>query len=297
MAPDSLPPTAPPTAQTTQSVEKLDSLFDRRRGDVAGERISASPRSSLRPASAQAGTFRPVQRPARLSTGDPPVVGLRDLPRGERARISRSHRFQLEYDVDPSQRVGIGRVELWYTDDAGRHWRRYGDDEDRQSPFLVELNREGVYGFRLVLHSADGLAGRPPRSGEPADMWVLADWTRPTVELTSARYGTGDQLGKLVIRWTARDEHLTQNPVSLSYSESPSGPWTSIASGLDNVGQYLWHVDDRVPRDFYLRIEVRDEAGNVALDQLSQPINCDGLAPQGRIRSVRPFQEDRKPSP
>jgi hypothetical protein len=231
----------------------------------------------------------PARAPSELGAEQETEASLSGQP----LRVSRSARFQLEYDLDQTQPVGVAGVELWYTDSGGRDWIPYGEDEDRTSPMLVELDREGTYGFRLVLKSADGLTGRPPRGGDPADLWVHADWTPPTARLTSARYGTGEQLGKLLITWEASDRHLAQRAISLFYGRDPNGPWTSIASGLSHTGQYAWQVDDRVPRDFYLRLEVRDRAGNVTVDQLGEPISSDGLAPQGRIRSLRPVAAPR----
>ena len=47
-------------------------------------------------------------------------------------------------------------------------------------------------------------------------------------------------------------------------------------------------ADPRLPEEIYLRIEVRDGAGNTGTDQLSEPINVQGLTPRGRIRGFRP---------
>ena len=57
-------------------------------------------------------------------------------------------------------------------------------------------------------------------------------------------------------------------------------------SGLANSGKYLWPIDSRVPQQIYLRLEVRDEAGNVGEHQLIDPINIEGLTPRGRIRGL-----------
>jgi len=157
---------------------------------------------------------------------------------------------------------------------------------------VVTVDREGTYGFRLVIHTSAGLSARPPQAGETADVWVHADWTRPEARLQSARYGTAENLGKLLIRWDAADEFLAPRPVSLAYAAQATGPWSAIATGLANTGQYAWRVNDSVPRQFYLKLEVHDRAGNVATDVLSSPISTDGLAPQGRIRSVRPLPAD-----
>ena len=76
--------------------------------------------------------------------------------------------------------------------------------------------------------------------------------------------------------------------MTLSLSEKPDGPWTPFASGLPNTGQYLWRVDSRVPAQFYLQLEVRDEAGNVAVHRLTDPLQSAGLTPKGSVRGFAP---------
>ena len=257
-----------------------DDILTRRTDPFLSERSFGPPSDSS--------PYRPIS--SRMVPPDPSrsVTEPYDLGPEQRPRVARSRRVELDYDIDDElSEVTLGRVELWYTTNQGREWLRYGSDEDKQSPFLVEVQQEGTYGFRLVLQSADGLSARPPRAGDPADISVHVDWTRPQAQFRSARYGTGVELGKLLIRWEASDRDLAERPVTLSYSAHPGGPWTSIVAGLANTGQYAWHVDQRVPRQFHLRLEVRDRAGNVGTDQLTDPISVDGLAPKGRIRSVR----------
>jgi hypothetical protein len=40
----------------------------------------------------------------------------------------------------------------------------------------------------------------------------------------------------------------------------------------------------------FLRLEATDEAGNLSVDQLTDPIQIEGLAPRGRIRDLAPQQ-------
>jgi hypothetical protein len=135
------------------------------------------------------------------------------------------------------------------------------------------------------------LASRSPREGDPADIWVEVDMTKPTARLTSALYGEGQHAGKLDIRWLAEDARLTTQPISLLFSDSADGAWTTIACGLPNTGQYLWPIDARIPRQIYLRLEVRDEAGNVGEHQLAEPISIEGLTPQGHILGLLPAED------
>ncbi|HEY6563139.1 MAG TPA: hypothetical protein VIY86_01460, partial [Pirellulaceae bacterium] len=101
---------------------------------------------------------------APMSDSDPGVSG--------QTRTSRSRKFQLEYVIENDAAGGVHRVEVWYTSDSGQSWMHYGDDEDRQSPMVAEVPDDGLYGYRLLIQAREGLVAQPPRSGDPADVWV-----------------------------------------------------------------------------------------------------------------------------
>ena len=205
--------------------------------------------------------------------------------------MTRTTRFNLAYSVDAAGPMGLEKVELWVTRNGGRDWNLWDTDEDMKSPFLVEVESEGTYGFRVVLVSRNGLASQSPRPGDLADLWVGIDTTDPTAEITSAAYGSDGHAGHLDIQWAATDDHLGPRPITLVFSETEDGPWTPIASGLPNGGQYFWRVDSGVPDKFFLRLEVRDEAGNKTVDQLKQAIQSAGLTPKGRVSDFEPLFE------
>jgi hypothetical protein len=217
------------------------------------------------------------------------------LPAGERPRMTKSPKFQLEYDVDAVDPAGIADVQLWGTSDKGQTWTLWQTDADRQSPLEVSVPQEGVFGFRIVVIGKNGLTGPTPQSGDLADLWVGVDTTRPTVRLTSALYGEGAQAGQLDIRWEANDPRLADQPITLQFSEQAAGPWTTIASGLPNTGQYFWPVESRIPEKIYLRIEAADQAGNIGEFQLTEPVSTVGLVPQAHIRGLRAALRDLPP--
>lgn len=206
----------------------------------------------------------------------------------QQPRLTNSRRFRLEYDVETVGPEGLAAVELWGTSDGGKTWLKWGRDPDLTSPLEVEVGQEGVYGFRIVVVGKHGLATSAPQPGDAADIWVGVDLTRPTAKLLRAAYGEGAMAGKLDIRWQADDAHLGSRPITLLVGERPDGPFTVIAAGLPNTGQYWWDPQPRLPRQLFLRLEVRDEAGNVAIDQLTEPIRVEGLEPKGRIRGLSP---------
>jgi hypothetical protein len=205
-------------------------------------------------------------------------------PQGTRPRLTASRRFSLDYDVETVGPEGLADVELWGTSDGGNTWTKWGSDPDKQSPMDVEVNGEALYGFKVVIVGKSGLASSAPQAGDAADIWVGIDLTRPAARLVAAAYGQGNAAGKLDIRWEAADANLASRPVTILISDQPDGAFTPIAAGLPNSGQYYWDFDPRSPRLVYLRLEVRDDAGNVAVDQLTEPIKIEGLQPKGRIR-------------
>jgi hypothetical protein len=214
------------------------------------------------------------------------------LPEGVEPIYTNRLRFGLEYDVNTVGPGGVSEVELWATRDGGQSWSRWGADPDRRSPFEVEVDGEGVFGFRIVVMSRGGLASRPPQPGEEADSWVVVDATAPRVILRGAAYGEDERAGQLEITWDAADTNLTDKSVTLSYSDREEGPWTRIVGDLANQGSHFWRVDSRAPPRIFIKVEVRDGAGNVASDQTREPIRVEGLVPSGKIRRIIPRDAD-----
>ena len=117
--------------------------------------------------------------------------------------MTRHKRFNLEYDIQGVGPSGVARVELWATRDGGRLWERWGTDDDKQSPYSVEVDREGMFGFRIVVVGGNGLGGQLPQSGDEAECWIGVDQTPPQASITSAQYGRAENVGMLSIGWQA----------------------------------------------------------------------------------------------
>jgi hypothetical protein len=205
-----------------------------------------------------------------------------------------TRRFELGYDVDSVGSDGISKVELWGTRDGGRSWQCFGADSDTRSPFPVRVDGEGLYGFRMIVETTSGLRGMTPRAGELPDIWVGVDTTRPAARLVTTEPHPALKTTEVFVRWEADDQLLAPRPVTLLFSPEASGPWTVLASGLENTGEYHWRIDARIPDRIFIRLEVRDEAGNVAAVESREPITIDRIRPQGRILDVRPIGEARQ---
>ncbi|MDZ4847817.1 MAG: hypothetical protein SGI77_00860 [Pirellulaceae bacterium] len=202
---------------------------------------------------------------------------------------SSSRAFSLDYELDSQAASPVASIELWGTTDGGRIWERWGTDPDGVSPFDIKVETEGLFGFRMVIVGANGLAGNRPQNGDNADAWIQVDTERPSARIQSALYGKGTDANSLVVDFKAEDAYFGERPVSLMYSELPTGPWTTIANGMRNTGRYVWPSDPTLPRRVYLKLEAHDEAGNIGEHRLDVPVDIEGLAPRGRIQGFRPI--------
>lgn len=237
----------------------------------------------------------PSPSPSQNSVPDQPQVtrrandqlDLENLAKRSVIRYSDSRQFSLDYEIEAIGGRGVEAIELYGTTDGGQSWKRWGDDPDRVSPFDIETNGEGIFGFQIVVVAANGLASARPLPGDVPDIVVVVDETLPEVSISGARYGESDRAGSLVIQYRCSDTYLVSRPITIAFSDSPDGPWTTIAAGLRNLGDYVWPADPQLPRQIYLRIDATDQAGNVGGFVLEEPIDTRGLAPRARIRAFR----------
>ena len=220
--------------------------------------------------------------------GGPPLMHQPTTP----PKLVGSRTFALEYDLDGSP-SGVARVELWGTRDGGQSWNRFALDNDNRSPLVATVDDEGLYGFKILVQNVGGRAVEAPRAGEVPELWVAVDLKRPIIELTSIDRGEGNLADHLVLHWRAQDNNLEARPISLYFSSRPGGPWSAIATNLEDTGQYTWRVERYVPSKIYLRIEARDTAGNLAAFQTREPVENSPTSVTGRLRDSVPPNANR----
>jgi hypothetical protein len=197
-----------------------------------------------------------------------------------------STRFQIDYRIDQVGPSGVGRVELFITQNNGEKWWKYGDDADLQSPFQVEVPGDGIYGFELRVRSGVGLAEDSPRPGEKPSLIIVVDQTPPVVQLMPVRQGQGANLNKLTIEWQMADDNPADDPIALYFSSNPNGPWEPVSGWQRNTGSYVWAVGPGVPSRLFIQLLARDTAGNLSHTETQQPIVVDLTKPTARIVDV-----------
>ncbi len=208
--------------------------------------------------------------------------------RGRPLRLSTSRRFAWDYEIQrrdaDDQPV---QVELWSTRDGGITWQRAGIDTDGVSPIDVSLPAAGLYGFRLEITADDAHAAVAPPSGTPPETWVAVDDLPPEVDLEAVATGGPNGGMGIEIHYTTRDELLAPGSVKISFSPHAAGPWSTIASGLDVEGSHRWQPDRAAPPRAFIRVEVRDVAGNTGHAVTPEPVTVSTPRATGYLRDLR----------
>lgn len=191
--------------------------------------------------------------------------------------------FKLE-DVGPSD---VARIEVWFTRDGGRTWRKFEQDAPKSPPCKLEVPEEGRYGFTLIARSGVELSEPPPKTGDLPHIWVEVDETKPQLRLLGAEVGRGVDQGTMTIMWTAADKFLGPTPITLSYGPGADGPWTPAAKDLPNTGRYVWKLPDQgIPYQFFIKLDCSDLAGNKATAITPSVVKVDLATPKARVVGV-----------
>lgn len=184
-------------------------------------------------------------------------------------RLLNTKRVTFHYEIKDPGTSGAAVLELWGTKDM-RSWKKYDTIARTPQSFMVDVKDEGLYGFTMIARGkSDPMKDRPPQTGEPPQVWVAVDLTKPVVQLLGAELNVMTQSPALVIRWTAKDKSFGPKPITLMYSERLEGPWVPIVANVENSGHFEWTMPNCVPPNVYVRVQAADMMGNVGMAQTS----------------------------
>ena len=303
------PPASSPQAQITPRGSYISDPGHSRpeivrpRYSAAGEPLPASatpPSGVAQNASVTSRTFpQDAGIPDSGSLAEPEPVGSTsggsNASRPPHGRLVKSRRFQIGYTLDDVGPSGVSSVELYITQNNGEKWYLYGIDEDRTTPFGVEVHEDGVYGFSLRVRSGAGLSAAAPQAGERPAIIVVVDQTPPSVQIMPPRQGTGRDHNRVLLSWQVSDQNLIDRPISLSYASSPNGPWEPITGWIRNTGSYDWAIGPGLPQRLFVRITARDAAGNVARAESPHAVVVDLSRPTARIVDIEVESSNVRP--
>jgi hypothetical protein len=255
-------------------------------------REAVSPPSQPAPSPiATVGTTNPPSPTAAA----PPVLPRGTLPP---VQIVNKHQVRLEFEVAKFGPSGLGSVEVYLTTDDGQTWEKVPHDPNAKLPLtgdvregsavrgsvLVPLNKEGVvHGYYVVVKNRAGLGKPAPQRGDVPQIRVEMDTTPPEAKLFAPQ-PEPTKRDTLLLTWDAVDRNLAVNPITLEWAPKKEGPWAYIGPEmLPNSGRYAWEVPANIPPTVYLRLTVRDTAGNVSLAQTSEPVLIDFSEPEVHV--------------
>lgn len=196
-----------------------------------------------------------------------------------------SKTFRIAYELEDVGTSGVSKIELYITENRGKTWFHYGSDEDLVSPFVVSVPRDGDYGFAFRIRNGSGMIATPPQPGNKPEIFITVDQSPPQIELLPLQRGPESE-NQVLIRWQARDREFGENPIALYYATQATGPWELIEGWRPNTESYLWKFPSQVAQKFYIRIDVRDVAGNVTRIDGTESFTIDRSRPKARITDV-----------
>jgi hypothetical protein len=202
---------------------------------------------------------------------------------------------RINFQVGKYGPSGLGSVDVYVTTDDGATWSLSPGDHNVTLPspseirggssagvsVMVDLKDEGVvYGYYVVVKSRAGLGIRAPEPGTVPQVRLELDISAPVVELYVPQPDS-NRRDALLLTWKATDAHLANNPVTIEWAERIDGQWNTIGTAeMANTGQFSWQVPVNIPPAVFLRMAVRDVAGNSAVAQTKEPVVVDLSVPE-----------------
>jgi hypothetical protein len=236
----------------------------------------------------------------------PPGGGVETPPASPAVKIVKAREVQLNFTVAKVGPSGLGNADVYVTLDKGASWKKLPGElpinlpanadlhgaEPVSGSVSVQLPAEGtIYGFIVAVKSKAGLAPPPPKPGDAPEILVELDTTAPKAQMFKPQPDP-NQPDTLLLGWEAKDRNLAENPITLEWAEQKNGPWNPIGAGpmpnSGQFGQFAWRLPPQMPSRVYLRLTVRDLAGNEARAETDKPVLIDLSVPQTKIIGVAP---------
>lgn len=180
-------------------------------------------------------------------------------------RLTNTKRISFHYEPTDAASPSAANLEIWGTSDM-RTWKKYEAQTRSPSSLAVEVKDEGLYGFTMIARGKDEPATSQPPAGEPPQVWVAVDLTKPFVQLLNAEIAQAKTPG-LIVRWNAKDRNFGPQPITVLYAERSEGPWRPLAANLENSGRYEGTLPPHQGDEVYLRVQAADLMGNVSTSQ------------------------------
>jgi tetratricopeptide (TPR) repeat protein len=180
-----------------------------------------------------------------------------------------------EFNLSYERADDLAKVELYVTQDGGATWEFFGFDPDTGPKIGYTAERDGTYGFWIVLEDLAGNRSTTPVNGTLPQLVVVIDTTPPKVELLSPRGGAFGPSRGIDVAWRASDEYLGEKPVTVLVSRDAGKTWVEASGGLPSEGSFAWRMKELPPagvKGYRFRAVAVDQAGNRG--EATSPDDC-----------------------
>ncbi len=196
------------------------------------------------------------------------VIAAKEVHDETRLSFCSSRTFHIPFKVDPTKSE---EIILLVSRDQGKTWRRAAKMPSTHASFHLRAPEDGIYWFAIQHVDEQGRVEPASRDRLKPTLRICVDSTPPRVQLFRPVRVNQNMVH---LGWTAKDANLGDRSITLEWSEHKGGPWCLIgADHLPNAGIYRWHLPKGMPLKVYLRISVRDKAGNEARAATDEPIS------------------------
>lgn len=279
------PSTAPESVASGRPHEVVRIVDSGKTPEPPKEQVAHSPNRTEAPSPFPPGGITPA------GPVGPDITGSKIFGHGNTSgprQLLNTTKASVEYRIDQVGPSGVGKIEVYMTADNGASWSRIHEDIDRRTPAEINLPGEGVFGIRMVVTNGNGFGGAAPAKGEAPTSFIEVDTTTPDVQLRDIEPNTKN--GCLEIRWKATDKNLGAEPVNLFYRIRSDAAWIPMVKKIRNEGLYLWSFPRDSGNRFYVKIEVADQAGNLARVECANPVVLDMTEPRASVVGITAMQ-------
>jgi hypothetical protein len=242
--------------------------------------------------------LRPGEEPSRKPATAPPEFGTTaPPPRNSAAEVQHVHDKQvgLDFEIERKGPSGVKKIETYITPDDGQTWYKWSETGESRSPLQLPMpQKEGPYGFRIVVYSGVMQSDGPPKAGMPPDVRLFVDRTPPQVEWYPPT-PDANQANALTLRFSVQDANLDANSVVLQWSRQADTGWQTIAAsnsratpatGVPTLKECTWPLPADIPDAVFLRITARDLAGNIGERITRDAVTVDLHKPMARVKRI-----------
>jgi len=175
-------------------------------------------------------------------------------------------------------------ITLELSTNSGTTWAALGSAISNSGSYSWTIPNYTGTTFQVRAKATDKAGNVGTTSASPN---FAIDSTSPNVTLTSI---TGGQFLKgastVAVTWSATDELLAANPISIDLSANGGSTWSSVATGLANSGTYTWTVPSVDGINYRIRVTAVDAVGWTSSSQSASSFLIDSTAPAITLLSL-----------